>query len=307
MQSWRRHRRGDDRSAIGHHYDVGNEFYRLWLDERMVYSCAYYRTGQESIDEAQLAKLEHICRKLRLAPEERLLDVGCGWGALVLHAARRYGVRAVGITLSENQAKFARERVAEAGLAGQVEILLMDYRDLRGALRRERIRQGGEHRNVRARRIAQPARLLSAPLPRYCAIAACSSTTASRRRMSKAGPSAVASASSSSNMCFRAANCRTCTLAAREIAAAGFEIADVESLRPHYAQTLAQWYRRLESRNSDATRVVPARTLRTWRIYLAGCSYAFQQGWVNVYQILASANRAPGPTGLPLTRDWMYV
>jgi cyclopropane-fatty-acyl-phospholipid synthase len=105
VQSWRRHRRGEDRSAIGHHYDVGNEFYRLWLDERMVYSCAYYRTGQESIDEAQLAKLEHICRKLRLAPGERLLDVGCGWGALVLHAARHYGVRAVGITLSESQAR----------------------------------------------------------------------------------------------------------------------------------------------------------------------------------------------------------
>ena len=306
MQGWRRHRRGEDRSAIGHHYDVGNEFYRLWLDERMVYSCAYYRTGQESIDQAQLAKLEHICRKLRLAAGERLLDVGCGWGSLVLHAARHYGVRAVGITLSENQAQFARERVAEAGLAGQVEILLMDYRDLAahfGANAFDKVASIGMFEHVGLRNLPDYFGALAAVL-RDRGLLLNHGITASDVESRPVGGGV---GEFIEQHVFPRGELPHLHLATREVAAAGFEIADVESLRPHYAQTLAQWYRRLESRNSEALQVVPARTLRTWRIYLAGCSYAFQQGWVNVYQILASVSRAPGPTGLPLTRDWMYA
>ena len=136
-EAWRPHRRRQDRAAIAQHYDVGNEFYRLWLDRRMVYSCAYFRTGAETIDEAQRAKLDHICRKLRLEPGERLLDVGCGWGGLVMHAAQEYGVRAVGITLSRNQAELARERVRQAGMQHAVDIQLMDYRDLEARFGRD--------------------------------------------------------------------------------------------------------------------------------------------------------------------------
>ncbi|MDH5209478.1 MAG: cyclopropane-fatty-acyl-phospholipid synthase family protein, partial [Burkholderiaceae bacterium] len=127
---FRRHSERVDRVAIRHHYDVGNDFYRLWLDERMVYSCAYFRTGDESLDEAQRAKLDHICRKLRLAPGERLLDIGCGWGGLVVHAARHYGVSAVGVTLSEAQQAFARDRIQAFGLGDRVSVELLDYRDL---------------------------------------------------------------------------------------------------------------------------------------------------------------------------------
>ncbi len=119
-----------DAAAVRSHYDVGNEFYALWLDRRMVYSCAYFKTGQEHIDVAQEAKLDYICRKLRLKPDESLLDIGCGWGSLVLYAAQRYGVRATGITLSEPQADLARERVAEAGLADRCRVAVQDYRDL---------------------------------------------------------------------------------------------------------------------------------------------------------------------------------
>jgi cyclopropane-fatty-acyl-phospholipid synthase len=306
LQSWRRHRRQNDLPAIGHHYDVGNDFYRLWLDESMVYSCAYYRTGEESIDDAQRAKLEHVCRKLRLAPGERLLDVGCGWGALVLHAARYHGVRAVGITLSENQARFARERVAEARLDGQVEILLMDYRDLRsrfGADAFDKVASIGMFEHVGLRN-----------LPDY--FAAIAAVLRDRGLFLNHGITAtdvdsrpVGSGVSEfiGRHVFPHGELPHLHLAVRDMSAAGFEVADVESLRPHYARTLAQWYRRLESMTSEAARVVPARTLRTWRIYLAGCSYGFQQGWVNIYQVLASANRKPGPTALPLTRDWMYT
>jgi cyclopropane-fatty-acyl-phospholipid synthase len=124
-----RHTPQRDWGDIKHHYDVGNDFYRLWLDDRMVYSCAYFQTGEESIDAAQVAKLDHICRKLRLQPCERFLDIGCGWGGLILHAAQHYGVRAVGITLSDNQFALAKEQVRAAGLEQQVEVLLLDYRD----------------------------------------------------------------------------------------------------------------------------------------------------------------------------------
>jgi len=306
LQSWRRHRRPDDRSAIGHHYDVGNDFYRLWLDEDMVYSCAYYRTGEESIDEAQRAKLEHVCRKLRLAPDERLLDVGCGWGALVLHAARHHGVRAVGITLSENQARFARERVAEAGLDGQVEILLMDYRDLPsrfGADAFDKVASIGMFEHVGLRN-----------LPDY--FAAIAAVLRDRGLFLNHGITAsdvdsrpVGSGVSDfiGRHVFPHGELPHLHLAVREMSAAGFEVVDVESLRPHYARTLAQWYRRLESSSREAMRLVPARTLRTWRIYLAGCSYGFQQGWINVYQLLGSLGRRPGTTELPHTRDWMYA
>src|SRR5262249_43724375 len=124
-----RHSQRQDKEAVSYHYDVGNEFYKAWLDERMVYSCAYFPTGHETLDEAQVAKLDHICRKLRLAPGQRLLDIGCGWGGMVMHAVRNYGVRAVGITLSENQWKLANERIAQAGLADRAEVLLLDYRE----------------------------------------------------------------------------------------------------------------------------------------------------------------------------------
>ncbi len=306
LQAWRRHRRGDDRAAIGHHYDVGNDFYRLWLDERMVYSCAYYHTGRELLDEAQLAKLEHICRKLRLAPGDRLLDVGCGWGALVLHAARNHGVHAVGITLSENQAQIARERVAEAGLAGRVEILVMDYRDLParfGADAFDKVASIGMFEHVGLRNLPDYFGAVAAVL-RDRGLFLNHGITASDVESRPVGGGV---GEFIERHVFPRGELPHLHLATREISAAGFEIADVESLRPHYAQTLAQWYRRLESRSAEAMRMVPARTLRTWRLYLAGCSYGFQQGWVNVYQILASAHRTPGPTALPLTRDWMYT
>ncbi len=294
-----------DRGDISHHYDVGNGFYRLWLDEQMVYSCAYFEDAGEDIDSAQRAKLDHICRKLRLAPGERFLDIGCGWGALLLHSARHYGVDAVGITLSEQQAALARERIAAAGLQDRIDVLLLDYRDLPqrfGERSFDKVASIGMFEHVGLRN-----------LPVYFSTAArmlrdrglmlnhgiTSADVESRPIGSGAGDFI-------GKYVFPNGELPHLALAVREMSAAGFEVFDVESLRPHYALTLAHWSRRLERRLQEAARHVSERTLRVWRVYLAGCSHGFAMGWMNLYQILGSRQATPGATELPLTRRWIY-
>ncbi len=299
------HQPPTDRADISHHYDVGNGFYRLWLDERMVYSCAYFETGAEDIDAAQQAKLEHICRKLRLAPGERFLDVGCGWGALVMHAARHYGVRSVGITLSEQQAALARERIAAAGLQGRAEVLLLDYRELP--------RRFGEGSFDKAASIGMFEHVGLRNLPVYFGTVA--SMLRERGLMLNHGitstdvdsrPIGSGAGDFIGKYVFPNGELPHVALALREMSAAGFEVFDVESLRPHYALTLSHWSRRLESRLQEAAKQVAERTLRIWRVYLAGCSHGFDQGWMNIYQLLGSRQVAAGPTELPLTRQWIY-
>ena len=294
-----------DRDDIKHHYDVGNDFYRLWLDERMVYSCAYFQTGEETIDAAQLAKLDHICRKLRLQPGERLLDIGCGWGGLIVHAAKHYGVHAVGITLSDNQFALAKERIKTAGLEGRVEALLLDYRDAParfGDASFDKVSSVGMFEHVGQKN-----------LPVYLGVA--------RRLLRDRGlfmnhgitsPDAdgrtVGSGVSEfmDKYVFPHTELPPLHLIVREMAAQNLEVYDVESLRPHYARTLAHWSRRLEGQLDVAGKLVGDRTLRIWRAYLAGSSLGFAQGWLNVYQVLASRQEAEGLTELPLTRAWMY-
>ncbi len=299
------HEKPADRADIGHHYDVGNGFYRLWLDEQMVYSCAYFATGAEDLDTAQRAKLDHICRKLKLAPGERFLDVGCGWGALVAHAARHYGVRSVGITLSEQQAALARERIAAAGLQNRVEVLLLDYRDLP--------QRFGEASFDKAASIGMCEHVGLRNLPLYFGTVArmlrdrglmlnhgITSTDVESRPVGSGAGDFIG------RYVFPNGELPHLSVAVRDMSAAGFEIFDVESLRPHYALTLAHWSRRLEQRLGEAASQVPERTLRTWRVYLAGCSHGFAEGWMNLHQILGSRQLAAGATDLPLTRDWMY-
>jgi cyclopropane-fatty-acyl-phospholipid synthase len=300
-----RHSPKEDRAAIGYHYDVGNDFYRLWLDEGMIYSCAYFPRGDETIDVAQIAKLDHICRKLRLAPGERLLDIGCGWGGLVLHAVRQYGVRATGITLSENQHALATERIAQAGLSDRAEILLLDYREVvdrfgTGAF--DKVSSIGMFEHVGIRN-----------LPHYFDVA----QRALRERglflnhgITSADPENRAIGSGVGDFIekyvFPHGELPHLHVAVREMSARGFEVFDVESLRPHYAKTLEHWSHRLEARLGEAARVVDARRLRIWRAYLAGCAYGFEQGWMNIYQLLASKQNSPGLTELPLSRRWIY-
>ncbi len=300
-----KHSARQDRAAIGYHYDVGNDFYRLWLDERMVYSCAYFRSGDESIDEAQRAKLDHICRKLRLRTGERLLDVGCGWGGLILHAARHYGVRAVGITLSQSQHDLARERIAAEKLDGRVEVLLLDYRELQrrfGADSFDKVASVGMFEHVGLANLRHYFSSVSGVLRDRGLFLNHGITSADL----DGRPIGSGVGDFVHKYVFPHGELPHLHVASREMSRAGFEIVDIESLRPHYAKTLEHWSRRLDGRLTEAARLVTDRTLRIWRAYLAGSAYGFAQGWMSIYQLLGSRQVRPGAADLPLTRDHMY-
>jgi cyclopropane-fatty-acyl-phospholipid synthase len=296
------HRKGEDAQAISYHYDVSNAFYQLWLDPRMVYSCAYFKTGSEDIALAQQQKLDHICRKLRLQPGETLLDIGCGWGGLVIYAAQRYGVKAHGITLSKAQHEEAIARVAQAGLCDQITIELRDYRDLPGESCYDKIASVGMFEHVGLKNLPQYFSIICRLLKER-GLAMNHGITASdvdNRAVGGGGGDFI------ERYVFPGGELPHIALVLREMSAQSLEVVDVESLRIHYAKTLTHWSGALEDRLAQARALVPDKTLRIWRAYLAGCAYAFEQGWINLYQVLVSKQTRPGPTALPLTRDYIY-
>ena len=300
-----RHTRKRDQSSISHHYDVSNAFYQRFLDHRMVYSCAYYRTGHEDLATAQLQKLDHVCRKLRLAPGQRLLDIGCGWGALVMRAAERYGVHAVGITLSRNQFELARERVEEAGLGDRVQIRLQDYRDIQADAGFDRIASIGMFEHVGLANLGAYFRQIHALLKPGGIVMNHGITSASvDSRWVGLGAGEFID-----RYVFPNGELPHVSLAIRELSEAGLELADAESLRRHYALTLAAWSAAFEREQAALIALAGERIARIWRVYLAGCAHAFAHGWVNLYQLLAFKPTA-GPHGLqsplPLARDYMY-
>lgn len=296
-----RHTRRSDRAAIEYHYDVSNDFYALWLDPNMVYSCAYFDSPERDLASAQVAKLDHICRKLRLAPGDTLLDIGCGWGAMAIHAATHYGVKAVGITLSTNQHALASERVRAAGLSDRVEIRLQDYRDVPGDGVFDKISSIGMFEHVGLKHLA--------------------SYFATVRRLLKPGGVAmnhgITSADAESRSVglgagdfidryvFPDGELPHVSLAIRELSQAGLELVDAESLRRHYALTCGHWSDAFERHIAELERLAGPQRARIWRVYLAGCAHAFAKGWINIYQLLA-IRPEDGASPLPLTRDYMY-
>jgi len=295
-----RHTRNSDRKAIQYHYDVSNDFYSQWLDPRMVYSCAYFRTGTEDLATAQLAKLDLICRKLKLLPEERLLDIGCGWGAMVIHAASRYGVRAVGVTLSEQQFELARHRVREAGLADRIDIRLQDYRDIRDGPF-DKISSIGMFEHVGLKNLPRYFRIIH-DLLRDGGVAMNHGITASDVDSRSVGRGA---GEFIDRHVFPDGELAHVALAIRELSASGLELVDAESIRRHYALTCEHWSRRFEQALPRLREIASERQVRIWRIYLAGCAMGFAKRWMNIYQLLAV--KSGGETaGLPLTRDYMY-
>jgi cyclopropane-fatty-acyl-phospholipid synthase len=284
-----------DREAISFHYNVSNDFYALWLDKQMAYSCAYFHQPTDDLETAQISKFDHICQKLALRPGQRLLDIGCGWGGLILYAARNYGVEAEGITLSHHQMEYVQERIKGEGMVGRVSVRLQDYRELPEDCSYDAIASVGMVEHVgrgklstyfgKALRLMKPGGLFlnhgiglgpvilpgeSGSFIQYHVFP--DSDLVSIGDMLKAGEGQ------------------------------GWEIRDVESLREHYALTLRQWIVRLEANHDSALRYVDEGTYRIWRLYMAGCAHNFQLGRVSIYQTLLAKLSQNGTSRAPAVR-----
>jgi cyclopropane-fatty-acyl-phospholipid synthase len=296
------HDKASDDAAIAYHYDLSNEFYALWLDRQMVYSCAYFQTGQEDLECAQQAKLQHLCRKLRLQPGERLLDVGCGWGGLACYAAREFGAQVYGITLSREQLLLAQERVTSQGLQDQVQLELLDYRDLPQDGRFDKVVSVGMFEHVGQANLALYCQRLFSAV-RTGGLVLNHGITA---KSVDGRPVGNGAGEFIGRYVFPQGELPHLATMTARISEAGLEVVDVESLRLHYARTLELWSARLESQLETAATLVPEQALRIWRLYLAGCAYGFAQGWMNLHQILAVKPLADGAHNLPWTRADLY-
>ncbi len=294
-----RHTRAADAEAIRYHYDVSNQFYALWLDTNMVYSCAYFRSPEDSLETAQIQKIDHILVKLRVKPGDRLLDIGCGWGALVMRAAEKFGARAVGVTLSPNQYELARERIAAAGLADRCEVRLEDYRDVTGKF--DRIASVGMFEHVGLQHLREYFAKIRSLLQ--------DEGTVMNHGITTADPDSAESPLGASDYIeryvFPHGELPHISRTLYEMCAAGLEPVDVENLRRHYALTLTHWCERFEAHDQQLREIAGDKRWRIWRMYLAGCAYAFAQEWTALHQILA-VKAGSGTRALPLTRDYMY-
>jgi cyclopropane-fatty-acyl-phospholipid synthase len=307
-----------DAEQIRFHYDVSDDFYALWLDPRRVYSCAYYRDPDMSLAQAQEAKLDHICRKLMLREGERFLDIGAGWGGLLLWAAEHYGVRATGITLSKNQHAYVTRLIEERGLQDRVRMLLLDYRDLDESQPYDKIASVGMFEHVgqanmptyfgKIYRLLAPGGLVMNH-----------GITAGSVQPAQLG---AGMGDFIGKYIFPGGELLHPSLVLRDMAVGGLEMVDTENLRPHYARTLWAWSDGLESRLDEAREVLTrthgeegaGTVLRAYRLYLSGCAMTFERGWIGLHQILAtrpdndmSAGTLRGAQSVyPFTRDYIY-
>lgn len=288
-----------DRQAVSYHYDTSNEFFSLWLDKRMVYSAGYFKTPEDDIDTAQEQKLDYICRKLRLRPGDRLLDIGCGWGGLVMYAAQKHGVHVLGITLSKHQAELAAARIQQAGLSDLCKVEVRDYREIDQPSGFDKVVSVGMLEHVGAAHLPQYFYQVWR-LVRPGGVFLNHAIARNPLDVAKSGPSF------SDRYVFPDGE-TVPTGTSLEIAEkAGFEVRDVESLREHYALTLRRWVTRLEKQHDKAIEATDETTYRIWRLFMSGSAYGFTRGNLNLYQTLLSKPDG-GASRLPLTRaDW-YV
>lgn len=290
----RPHSRARDAAAIAHHYDISNDFYRLVLGPSLTYSCAYFASPGASLEEAQRDKHELICRKLRLRPGERLLDLGCGWGSLAVHAAKHHGVDVVGVTLSRPQAELASERAAEAGVAGRVTIRVQDERDVDDGPY-DGVASVGMFEHVGSERLFEyfahlrsllslQGRLLNHGISR---------PPGKRARFARRG--------FVDRYVFPDGELHEVGEVVSIMQRAGFEVRDLEGLREHYVLTLRRWVANLEAHREEAVSLVGEGRYRVWRLYMAGSARNFEKGRIQVHQILAVRSEG-GVSGLPLRR-----
>ena len=296
------HSRARDKEKIEYHYDVSNDFYKLFLDRDMLYSCAYFRRDDATLDEAQSDKLDHILKKVRLAPGDRLLDVGCGWGALIIRAAQQ-GAHAVGVTLSENQYAYAKARIEALGLSSRCEVRLQDYRDVPEIGGFDKVVSVGMFEHVGMKNLPlyfeQMNRLLK--IGGAMLMHGITATHPGKRQVGRGAGDFI------DKYVFPDGELPHMSDVARIMAEQGLEVVDVESLRRHYAKTLTHWAHRLDAHPETARAIAGEKRYRIWRVYLMGSSIGFRDNWMNIYQLLACKLGGEGANPFPMTRDWMYA
>jgi cyclopropane-fatty-acyl-phospholipid synthase len=289
----RRHSKRRDASAVTHHYDVGNDFYRLVLGESMTYSCARFVQPGQLLPLAQTDKYDLVARKLGLHGGARLLDVGCGWGGMLMHAAQHYGVQAVGITLSNEQATYARERVAESGMQHRIEVRVQDYRDLRGETF-DAVSSIGMFEHVGRARMAEYFAALHAVLAPGGRLL--------NHAIDKPKGSAMAAKGFIARYVFPDGELQDLAETVAAMQDAGFEVRDVESLREHYALTLRHWVGNLEGQWDDAVALVGERRARVWWAYMIGSAVSFEGNRISIHQSLGTKTLGDGTSNMPMTR-----
>ena len=302
---WRfwQHNLRRSRRDIHYHYDVSNEFYALWLDSQRIYSCAYYADGDETLELAQQKKLAHICRKLRLKAGERFLDIGCGWGGLVFYAVEHFGVKAVGITLSENQYQHVQQVIQARGWQDRLEVRLMDYRTLTASETFDKIASVGMFEHVGRRHLREYFDKIYSLLKPGGLVLNHGIT-----------PVAVKSSGLGNGISefiddyvFPGGELNHISKVLAELSSSGLEPLDAENLRPHYGRTLWDWVSRLEFYADQAIALIGERRYRIWRIYMAGSAYAFDHNWLALFQVLAGKPDAQGKLDYPYNRSYVYA
>lgn len=301
LKNYRRHSADKDRLYIAHHYEHPDEFYRLFLDRTMTYSCAYFLADDDDLDAAQEQKIDHLLAKLRLSPEDRLLDIGCGWGSLVIRAAELHGVSALGLTLSKTQHAYANRQIREKGLEGRCRVELRDYRFLDNDQRFDKIVSVGMYEHVGSRNLnAYFKKVFELLRPEGLFV----NHGITRRRhpdWRKASEALFVD-----RYIFPGSEIHPASRVMAGMEGAGFEVFDVESLRRHYARTIRHWVARLEANSDEARRIVPEPVYRAWLIYMAGCALTFEEGYLNVHQAVGAKTMDYGGSAIPMTRHHLY-